>query len=315
VLAARAEAKNAFGNDQLLVEKYLVEPRHIELQVFSDTRGNHVHLFERECSIQRRYQKIIEESPSPVLPEKTRAAMVEAALRICTHIGYVGAGTVEFIVDNTGAFYFLEMNTRLQVEHPVTEMVTGLDLVRMQLEVAQGLPLAVKQADIVHRGHAIEVRLYAEDPARDFMPAPGMLQVFVLPQLPLTRAENGYAEGNEVSASYDPMIAKLVAWGETRTHAIARMQLLLSRTRIGGVKNNRAYLQRILAHPQFVAGNTTTHFVKTYGADLVEPTQNDEQSAAFAAAFMLATSNQAPSSQTAATEHSAWNNTALAGWR
>ncbi len=316
VHAARAEAKNAFGNDQLLIEKYLMEPRHIELQVFSDTHGNHVHLFERECSIQRRYQKIIEESPSPVLTEKTRSAMVEAALSICRTIGYVGAGTVEFIVSAKGEFYFLEMNTRLQVEHPVTEMITGLDLVRWQMDVAMGKPLPLKQADIVRRGHAMEVRLYAEDTARDFLPAPGTLRVFSLPQLPLTRAENGYVQGSEVSASYDPMIAKLVAWGETRAEAIARMQLLLSSARIGGVKNNRRYLQRILAHPEFVAGNTTTHFVKTHAETLAEPSRSEDALAALAAAYVLATSDQAAVHTSASnTEYSAWVQAELAGFR
>jgi 3-methylcrotonyl-CoA carboxylase alpha subunit len=313
--SARSEAKNAFGDDRMLIEKYLVEPRHIELQVFSDVHGNHLHLYERECSIQRRHQKIVEESPAPNLPEKTRAGMIEAALKITKHINYVGAGTMEFILDREGNFYFLEMNTRLQVEHPVTEMVTSLDLVRIQIEVAEGKKLSVAQQDIVQRGHAIEVRLYAEDSERDFMPSPGTLKEFVLPHLPLTRCENGYTSGNTVSASYDPMIAKLVAWGETREHAIARMRATLGATRISGVTNNREFLLRILNHPAFVAGKVTTNFIKQHHEVLMHPKVAADDVARIAAAFLLFGDGASTQEHAAAarTEHSAW--TKAAGMR
>lgn len=311
--SARSEAKNAFGDDRILIEKYLVEPRHIELQVFSDMHGNHLHLYERDCSIQRRHQKIVEESPAPHLPERTRAAMIDAALKITRHIGYVGAGTMEFILDREGNFYFLEMNTRLQVEHPVTEMVTGLDLVRMQLEVAQGQKLSVTQQDIMQRGHAIEVRLYAEDSARDFMPSPGTLTEFSFPHLPLTRCENGYTKGNVVTANYDPMIAKLVVWGDTRTQAIARMSSLLAATRIGGVTNNRAFLLRVLNHPAFIEGKVTTKFIAAHHAILMKHDLAAADAAAFAAAFLLFGEGIAAPKAVgeASVEHSAW--TKLAG--
>lgn len=311
--SARSEAKNAFGDDRVLIEKYLVEPRHIELQVFSDSHGNHLHFFERECSIQRRHQKIIEESPAPGLPEKTRKGMIEAALKITKHIGYVGAGTMEFILDRRGEFYFLEMNTRLQVEHPVTEMVTGLDLVRLQLEVAQGAKLPMVQKDVAQHGHAIEVRLYAEDTAKGFMPSPGTLKEFTLPHLPLTRAENGYTSGNTVSASYDPMIAKLVAWGETRDAAIARMEALLGATRINGVTNNREFLLRVLQHPAFAAGKTHTNFIKEHEAALMRADLSDDEIAQIAAAFVLFGEGAAVAIREHASEQSAW--TKLAGAR
>ncbi|MFZ4125444.1 MAG: acetyl-CoA carboxylase biotin carboxylase subunit [Rickettsiales bacterium] len=315
--AARAEAKNAFGDDRVLLEKYLLTPRHVEVQVFSDMHGNHLHLYERDCSVQRRHQKIIEESPAPHLPAATRQAMAAEAIKITKHIGYTGAGTIEFIMDASGAFYFLEMNTRLQVEHPVTEMVTGLDLVQLQLDVAMGKKLPFTQEDIAQRGHAIEVRLYAEDPARDFMPSPGTLQQFELPQLPRIRAENGYRAGNVVSSRYDPMIAKLVAYGATRDEAIARLSDALHRTRISGVTHNRYYLLRVLNHPAFIAGNVSTDFVKTHSASLVEPEVPTEIAAAFAAAYLLlqgatlGASNPADATQ----EYSAWTDRNVAGMR
>jgi len=314
--SARSEAKNAFGDDRLLLEKYLLEPRHIEVQVFSDSHGTHLHVFERECSIQRRHQKIIEESPSPTLPEATRAAMVSAATTITKHIGYVGAGTVEFILDREGKFYFLEMNTRLQVEHPVTEMVTGLDLVRLQIEVAEGKKLALTQPDIVRRGHAIEVRLYGEDPARDFMPAPGTLKHFVLPQLPHVRCENGYRAGNIVSASYDPMVAKLAAWGATREEATARMLNALASTQISGMTSNRDFLMRVLATEAFARGATTTNFIREHHDALFAYHLSDEETVRIAAAYLLlATSTASASPGATLSEHSAWTHPKLAGAR
>lgn len=311
--SARAEAKNAFGDDRLLLEKYLTTPRHIEVQVFSDTHGNHVHLFERECSIQRRYQKIVEESPAPNLPEHVRAAMTEAAIKITSHIQYVGAGTIEFIMDARGEFYFLEMNTRLQVEHPVTEMVTGLDLVKMQIEVAEGKKLSVTQHDVKQRGHAVEVRLYAEDSARDFMPSPGTLMHFLLPHLPHVRSENGYSAGNTISSNYDPMIAKLAAWGDTREEAINRMKNALEKTVIDGVTNNRLFLMHLLSHPAFAAGNTTTNFIPEHKKTLFSASPDDMETACLAAAYLLfAGASHAHDSQM---EHSAWTSPTLAGMR
>ncbi len=312
--SARSEAGSAFGNGQLLLEKYLLQPRHIEVQVFSDTHGNHLHLFERECSIQRRHQKIVEESPATNLPDKTRQKMFECAVKITKHIGYVGAGTVEFIVDNTGNFYFLEMNTRLQVEHPVTEMVTGLDLVKMQLEVAQGLPLSITQKDVKQTGHAIEVRLYAEDPQKDFLPAPGELTCFELPHLPLVRCENGYRSSNKVSGRYDPMLAKIAAFGNTRDEAIARLLQALCETRILGATSNRTFLMRVLEHPQFRAGKTTTDFIPRHKEALFENTLTDAEVARLAAAYLLFNA-KASTATASASEHSAWTHSALAGFR
>ena len=313
--SAKSEAKNAFGDDRLLMEKYLTQPRHIEVQVFSDTHGNHLHLFERECSIQRRYQKIVEESPAPQLSDKTRARMVAEAIKITTHIGYVGAGTVEFIFDSSGEFYFLEMNTRLQVEHPVTEMVTGLDLVQMQIEVAQGEKLRISQADVKQHGHAIEVRLYAEDAAREFMPSPGTLSRFDLPHLPHVRCENGYASGSTVSASYDPMIAKIAAWGNTRAEATERLTNALSQTQVSGVTNNRAFLMKVLAQPAFAKGDTSTDFITKHKDVLLQTAPSDADIAALAAAYLLTDAKQTSAGTVLEVEHSAWVLPKLAGVR
>lgn len=313
--SARSEARNAFGDDRLLLEKYLTKPRHIEVQVFSDTHGKHLHFFERECSIQRRYQKIVEESPAPGLSEKTRSTMTDAAVNLTRHMGYVGAGTVEFIMDASGEFYFLEMNTRLQVEHPVTEMVTGLDLVKLQIEVAEGKKIPFGQKDIKQNGHAIEVRLYAEDTAREFLPAPGTMRQFRLPHLPHVRCENGYDSGNSISSRYDPMIAKLASWGEDRKEAISRLLNALRATEISGVTNNRAFLMRVLGHAKFAAGDTTTHFISMHKDALIHPAHDDEALAQLAAAYLLFDAGAAQSSGAVATEYSAWNNPRLAGLR
>jgi 3-methylcrotonyl-CoA carboxylase alpha subunit len=313
--SARSEAKHAFGDDRLLLEKYLTQPRHIEVQVFSDTHGNHLHLFERECSIQRRHQKIVEESPSPTIDEATRRKMTEAAITITRHIGYVGAGTIEFIVDKSGEFYFLEMNTRLQVEHPVTEMITGLDLVKLQLEVAQGEKLSFAQKDVTRKGAAIEVRLYAEDPEKEFLPAPGTLSSFVLPHLPYVRCENGYRSFNTVSASYDPMIAKIAAWGETREEAIARLLDALGQTRVGGVTNNRAFLMRVLDSASFRDGKTSTYFIARHKAELLSPEWSESEQARLAAAYLLFGATAAPAAAGSAQEHSAWMSARIAGMR
>ncbi len=317
LVSARSEAENAFGNGHLLMEKYLVQPRHIEVQVFSDTHGTHLHLFERECSIQRRHQKIVEESPAPNLPESTRKALYESALKITSHIGYVGAGTMEFILDSRGEFYFLEMNTRLQVEHPVTEMVTGLDLVRMQIDVAEGKKLELAQSDIKCRGNAVEVRLYAEDPAKEFLPAPGELTYFSLPHMPQLRCENGYRSGTTVSSRYDPMIAKIAAYGATRLQAINTLLDALGQTHIGGVTTNRAFLMRVLDSAPFREGKTSTDFITTHKTMLMDTSLSDENNAVLIAAYLLfgKKSSQPQATEASASEQSAWTHDKLAGFR
>jgi len=259
--AARREARAAFGDDRVLLERYLEAPRHIELQIFRDDHGNGVHLFERDCSSQRRHQKVVEEAPAPGVGEDLREAMASAALKAAEAIDYRGAGTVEFLLDGED-FYFMEMNTRLQVEHPVTEMITGFDLVEWQLRVAAGEPLPARQAEIGARGHAIEVRLYAEDPANDFRPSTGRLLHLALPQVEEgLRVDSGIRSGDRVTIHYDPMIAKLIAWGEDRASALRRLQRGLQQTEIAGVITNTGFLRAILAHTRFSAGVVDTGFI------------------------------------------------------
>ncbi|MEO9151456.1 MAG: biotin carboxylase N-terminal domain-containing protein [Lapillicoccus sp.] len=261
VASARREAASAFGDDTVFLEHYVDEPRHVEIQIFGDAHGTIVHLNERECSIQRRHQKIIEESPSPVLDEGLRAAMGRAAVDAGKALGYLGAGTVEFLLTPTGDFSFLEVNTRLQVEHPVTELVTGLDLVRLQIMVADGEPLPPEALSPPPRGHAIEARLYAEDPEHDFLPAAGRLTTFDVPLGPGIRLDSGVESGDLVSTNYDPMLAKVVAHAPTRREAIARLARTLRATRVEGVTTNRALLVGILEHPDFASGAIDTHFL------------------------------------------------------
>ena len=267
VEAAAREATKAFGNGLVYLERYLEQPRHVEFQIFGDSHGHAVHLQERECSIQRRHQKIIEETPSPVLDDATRAKMGEAAVAAALAVDYCGAGTVEFLLAQDMSFYFLEMNTRLQVEHPVTELVTGLDLVRAQLLVAAGEPLPWTQAEIAPRGHAIECRLYAEDPAEGFMPSLGRVLLYREPDGPGVRVDSGIAQGDEVSMHYDPMLAKVSTHAETRDAAIDRMRDALRRYVVLGVTTNGAYLDEILAHGNFASGDTHTHFLEEHFAD------------------------------------------------
>ncbi|HEY1798063.1 MAG TPA: acetyl/propionyl/methylcrotonyl-CoA carboxylase subunit alpha [Stellaceae bacterium] len=259
--AAKREAKGAFGDDHMLVERLLTEPRHIEVQVFADMLGNTIHLYERDCSIQRRHQKVVEEAPAPGLSPERRAAMGEAAIAAAAAVGYVGAGTVEFIADKSG-FYFMEMNTRLQVEHPVTEMVTGLDLVEWQLRVAAGETLPLRQDQITLDGHAIEVRLYAENPARGFLPATGTLRGLRLPGPEAARVDTGVRAGNTVTPFYDPMIAKVVAWGSDRDAARRRLAQALGGSAVYGVTSNLGFLARILGDPEFAAGTIDTGFIE-----------------------------------------------------
>ena len=262
IRGARGEAESAFGDGRLMLERFLERPRHVEVQVFGDAHGHCVHLFERECSVQRRYQKIIEESPSPFIDAPTRAAMTDAAVRAAVAVGYVNAGTIEFIVDTDGAFFFMEMNTRLQVEHPVTEGVTGLDLVEWQLRVASGEPLPLAQSAIRARGHAIEARIYSEDPRRGFLPSVGRVRRFVHPPESDTwRVDAGIADGDGISVHYDPMIAKVIVCGPDRQAALATLRQKLDRTAVFGVANNLSLLRAIAGHPAFAAGDVDTGFV------------------------------------------------------
>ncbi len=270
--AARREAKGAFGDDRVLLERFVQGPHHVEFQVFGDTHGNFVHLFERECSIQRRHQKVLEESPSPFLDDELRRRMGKAAVAAAKAIGYRGAGTVEFIVGADREFFFMEMNTRLQVEHPVTEMITGEDLVEWQLRVASGEPLPLRQDEILTGGHAIEVRICAESPANGFLPETGRVAVLRSPpEAPDLRLDTGIREGDAVSVFYDSMIGKLVAWGDGREEAARRLHEALARTEILGVRTNLAFLERLVAHPAFLAGETDTGFIERHRADLLPP--------------------------------------------
>ena len=265
--SARREALNAFGDDRIYLEKLIEHPHHIEFQVFGDDHGHAVHLFERECSVQRRHQKIIEETPSPLLDADLRARMGEAAVAAVRAAGYTNAGTLEFLVDAQRNFYFLEMNTRLQVEHPITEAVTGVDLVKLQIRVAAGEPLPFTQAELSQRGHAIECRIYAEDPDNDFLPAIGQVLTAVEPVGPGVRVDAGVTTGDEVTLHYDPMIAKLIVLGEHRDDAIGKMLWALRHYVIlGDVITNIAFLRQVLSHPRFLAGDTTTDFLEGRGA-------------------------------------------------
>ncbi|MDD1015129.1 acetyl/propionyl/methylcrotonyl-CoA carboxylase subunit alpha [Pseudomonas rubra] len=268
--SAQREAQSSFGDARMLVEKYVLKPRHVEIQVFADQHGNCLYLNERDCSIQRRHQKVVEEAPAPGLSSIQRQAMGEAAVKAAQAIGYVGAGTVEFLLDARGEFFFMEMNTRLQVEHPVTEAITGLDLVAWQIRVACGEPLPISQTQVPLNGHAIEVRLYAEDPANDFLPATGHLALY-RESAPGEgrRVDSGVSEGDDVSPFYDPMLGKLIAWGETREQARLRLLAMLDEFAIGGLKTNIAFLRRILAHPAFAEAELDTGFIPRYQEQLL----------------------------------------------
>jgi acetyl-CoA carboxylase biotin carboxylase subunit len=267
IAGCRREAGSAFGDDTVYLEKLLERPRHVEVQIFGDTHGKVIHLFDRECSIQRRHQKVVEESPSPGVDAALRQSMCQAAVAAAQAVRYVGAGTVEFLVDQDGSFYFLEMNTRLQVEHAVTEAVLGLDLVAMQIAVARGDALALGQEDVQVRGHAIEVRLYAEDPQQNFLPSTGTLLRYRPPEGPGVRHDGGFAEGDVVSPYYDPMLAKLITWGTDRPAALGRMVAALEDWTVHGVVTNLGLLRRILSHEAFCAGETHTGFIAEHLSD------------------------------------------------
>ena len=268
---SRREAKGAFGDDVVVLERFVDRPRHIEVQVLADTHGATIHLLERECSIQRRHQKVVEETPSPALDAAARERLCAAGVAAARAAGYVNAGTVEFLMDRGGAFYFLEMNTRLQVEHPVTESILGLDLVRLQIEIAAGHPLAIAQRDVAARGHALECRLYAEDPWRDHLPSPGRVLHLAPPEGPGIRFDDGVATGSEVSTHYDPLLAKVITWGADRAESIQRMADALRRTAILGLTTNLPLLRAIVAHPEFAAGALHTGFIDDHFADLPRP--------------------------------------------
>src|SRR6195256_1065462 len=262
---AQSEAAAAFGNRSIYLEKLVERPRHIEIQIFADAEGNFVHLGERECSIQRRHQKVIEECPSPINDLALRERMGEAAIKIAKAVNYVGAGTVEFLVaDATREFYFLEMNTRLQVEHPVTELVTGFDLVREQITVAAGARLSFAQDDVSWRGHAIECRVYAEDPDNNFFPSPGRITFLRAPAGPGIRDDSGVVEGDEVSIYYDPMISKLAAWGRTRAEASDRLRRALDEYAIGGIKTTLPFFRELVRDEEFIAGRLDTGFISRF---------------------------------------------------
>jgi 3-methylcrotonyl-CoA carboxylase alpha subunit len=285
--SAKYEAGAAFGDATVYFERLIERPRHVEVQVFGDADGSVVHLFERDCSIQRRHQKIVEETPSPWITAGFRQQMCEAAATLARHIGYRNAGTVEFLVEGSGhdaRFYFLEMNTRLQVEHPITEAVLGVDLVHAQLQVASGGPLPWAQHEVAQRGHAIECRIYAEDPARDFLPQAGPLALYHEPQGPGLRVDSGVTEGDDVSVYYDPLLAKLIAWAETREGARRRLVAALRRFAVVGIRTNVPFLVRVLEHPRFSEGGMDTSFLDGDGRMLCDEVAGPGLPAAMAAA-------------------------------
>lgn len=270
VRAARSEAQSAFGDDSVYIEKYITSPHHIEFQILADQHGNVVHLFERECSIQRRHQKMIEETPSPLMTPELRRKMGESAVEAAKAVNYTGAGTIEFLVDNDLNFYFLEMNTRLQVEHPITERVTGIDLVKQQIKIAEGQELGFTQDDLRQTGHSIECRIYAEDPDNNFMPSAGKIYKISEPMGLGVRTDGYVYEGYEIPIYYDPMISKLIVWGNDRDEAIRRMRRALYEYKITGVKTSIKYLERIMLNPNFIDGKYDTHFIEKNQEQLMQ---------------------------------------------
>jgi 3-methylcrotonyl-CoA carboxylase alpha subunit len=325
--SCKREAINSFGDDKVLVEKYLTRPRHIEIQVFADSQGNCVYLFERDCSVQRRHQKVLEEAPAPGMSEERRRAMGEAAVAAAKAVGYVGAGTVEFIANQDGSFYFMEMNTRLQVEHPVTEMITGLDLVEWQLRIASGEPLPKKQEELAIHGHSIEARVYAENPEKGFLPSIGTLRHLRTPQAfsfatsaaageygaaGVVRIDSGVREGDAISPFYDPMIAKLIVWGHDREEALAHMAHALSEYQIVGLANNIAFLKRLVESEPFANADLDTGLIERHQDQLFPAAQKAPQQAlGLAAASLLTGEATAEAAATAGSDP--WSNTS--GWR
>ena len=307
VKAAKSEAKNSFGDERVFIEKYLEEPRHIEFQIFADQHGNVVHFFERECSIQRRHQKVVEEAPCAILTDDLRARMAEAAVTVAKSCDYVGAGTVEFLVDKHMNFYFLEMNTRLQVEHPITELITGYDLVSLQIDVAEGKELPISQEEISKHGHAIECRIYAEDPLNNFLPSTGKLERHRIPAGPGIRVDSGIEEGQDVSIHYDPMISKLCSFGDTREKAIERMLRALDEYEISGVRTTIPFCRYTLEHESFRSANYDTHFVQDHFKPEMLRELKDEDVAALVSALLLDRSENGDSSKAVNVESSSAN--------
>jgi len=306
--AARREAQSAFGDARLLLERLIRDARHIEFQIFGDAQGRIIHLGERECSIQRRHQKVIEETPSVALTPELRARIGEAAVTVGRQLGYTNAGTVEFILAPDGQFYFLEVNTRLQVEHPVTELVTGLDLVRWQIQVAEGRPLPLTQERVTFSGHAIEARVYAEDPAQGYLPATGTLALWREPQDVGARVDAGVSTGDAITIYYDPLVAKISAHGADRTEALRRLERALGRTTLFGVRNNIAYLRRVLLHPVFLAGELSTEFLERYAAELVDPVANEAGLSALEIAALACALQHAGAALTSGAPLASWRN-------
>lgn len=288
IKAAKSEARNAFGDDRVYIEKYLVEPRHVEFQIMADEHGNVLHIFDRECSIQRRHQKVIEEAPCSILTEELREEMADAAIAAARAVDYVGAGTIEFLVDADRNFYFLEMNTRLQVEHPVTELITGLDLVELQILVAEGKKLPMSQEEVTMKGHAVECRIYAEDPRDNFLPSTGTLKKHRIPAGNGIRVDAGVEEGQKVTINYDPMISKLCAYGNDRQHAIKRMLRALDEYEIAGCRTTIPFCKFVLGHESFTSGEYDTHFVPDHfsAAKLDETLEDPDEVKALAAALL-----------------------------
>ncbi len=302
--AARSEAKSSFGDDRVYIEKYVQRPRHVEMQIIADQHGNAVYLGERDCSIQRRHQKVIEESPSPIMEPALRKQMGEAAVRLVKAAGYRNAGTVEFLVDQNKNFYFLEVNTRLQVEHPVTELVTGIDLVKEQLRVAEGHPLSFDQSAIGFGRHAIECRIYAEDPANQFLPSTGRLAVYDPPEGPRVRVDNGVRQGDRVEVFYDPLLAKVITWGATRQEAIASMLRALGEFRVMGVSTTIPFCQFVLSDTEFQAGRYTTSFVEErYTSRTQQFTLQELSDAAILAALFYAQKEETSAKLLKETDH------------
>jgi acetyl-CoA carboxylase, biotin carboxylase subunit len=313
--SARSEALRAFGNQEVYLEKAIESPRHIEVQVLADEHGNCVYLGERECSIQRRHQKVLEESPSPAVTSETREKMGAFAVHAARAAGYTNAGTIEFLADSSGNFYFLEMNTRLQVEHPVTELVTGYDLVQLQIRIAGGEKMPFTQDDVLMRGHAIECRIYAEDPENNYFPSPGEITALSEPAGPGIRMDSGVYQGWRVPIDYDPLLAKLIGWGENRQQAIGRLRRALREYFIGGVKTNLSLFRRILSDPEFVAGSTDTGYLTRSPKVLSQPQAgNNPELAAIATAIFYALHSEESSNDGSSVPatHSNWKQTALA---
>jgi len=288
---ARSEARSAFGDDSVYIEKFIERPRHVEIQVIGDSHGNVLHLFERECSVQRRHQKVIEEAPSPAIGPRTRKKMGEIAVRIARAVSYRGAGTIEFIMDQKENFYFLEMNTRVQVEHPVTEMITGFDIVKWMIRIAMGEELPFKQGDISIKGHAIECRVYAEDPEMKFLPSPGKLEYVRTPSGPGIRDDSSIYSGYEVTPFYDPMLSKLIVWADTREEAIKKMRNALREYTVLGVKTNIGFLGRVMENDEFIRGDIDTGFIERH-PELLTSNGNSIEHALIAAALAMRNSTK-----------------------